>query len=85
MPAPEKRIRNGRARWYARYYDPSGQRHSKAFDTRAEADRFLATVGHSEDHRCICRPEPLAVDGGRLGRAVADVQVGYRTQDSRPI
>lgn len=48
MPAPEKRIRNGRARWYARYYDPSGQRHSKAFDTRAEADRFLATVGHSK-------------------------------------
>jgi len=41
---PEKRIRGGRERWYARYYDPSGRRHSKAFDTKGEADRFLTTV-----------------------------------------
>jgi integrase len=48
MPEPEKRIRNGKVRWYARYYDPSGKRHSKAFDTKGEADRFLATVSHSK-------------------------------------
>jgi integrase len=45
---PEKRIRSGKVRWYARYYDPSGKRHSKAFDTAAEADRFLTTVKHSK-------------------------------------
>ncbi|HKF86691.1 MAG TPA: N-terminal phage integrase SAM-like domain-containing protein [Propionibacteriaceae bacterium] len=44
MAEPEKRIRGGRERWYARYYDPSGRRHSKAFDTKGEADRFLTTV-----------------------------------------
>src|SRR5215207_6889864 len=48
MTAPEKRIRNGQVRWYARYYDPSGKRHSKAFDTKGEAGRFLATVSHSK-------------------------------------
>jgi integrase len=48
MPEPEKRLRNGRTRWYARYYDPSGNRHTKVFDTKAEADRFLTTVSHSK-------------------------------------
>jgi len=48
MAEPEKRIRNGKVRWYARYYDPSGKRHSKAFDTAAEADRFLTIVKHSK-------------------------------------
>ena len=48
MPEPEKRIRNGKIRWYARYYDPSGKRHSKAFDTEREADQFLTTIKMSK-------------------------------------
>jgi integrase len=48
MSEPEKRIRNGRVRWYARYYDPSGKRHSKVFDSKGEADRFLTSVGISK-------------------------------------
>ena len=32
MSEPEKRVRNGRVRWYARYYDRSGKRHTKVFD-----------------------------------------------------
>src|SRR5215217_2546267 len=48
MPAPEKVLRGGRVRWRARYYDPSGQRHSKTFPTAAEASRFLAGVQHAK-------------------------------------
>jgi hypothetical protein len=48
MSEPERRIRNGKVRWYARYYDPSGNRHTKVFDTKAEADRFLTRVGMSK-------------------------------------
>ena len=44
MAEPEKRIRNGRVRWYARYYDPSGKQLSKTFDRRVDAQRFLRQV-----------------------------------------
>ena len=44
----ERRVRDGRVRWYARHYDPSGNRHTKVFDTKAEADRFLTSVEMSK-------------------------------------
>jgi integrase len=44
MAEPEKRVRNGRVRWYARYYDPSGKQLSKTFDRRVDARRFLRQV-----------------------------------------
>jgi integrase len=48
MSEPEKRIRNGKVRWYARHYDPSGKRNTMVFDTKGEADRWLTTVGMSK-------------------------------------
>lgn len=48
MAGPEKRVRNGRVRWYARYYDPDGQRHAKTFDRRVDAVRFMAQVETSK-------------------------------------
>jgi hypothetical protein len=27
----ERRVRDGKVRWYARHYDPSGNRHTKVF------------------------------------------------------
>jgi hypothetical protein len=44
----ERRVRDGKVRWYARHYDPSGTRHTKVFDTKAEADRFLTSVEMSK-------------------------------------
>ena len=44
----ERRVRDGKVRWYARHYDPSGNRHTKVFDTKAEADRFLTSVEMSK-------------------------------------
>jgi hypothetical protein len=33
MAKPEKRIRNGKVRWYARYRDPEGKQRTKTFRT----------------------------------------------------
>lgn len=41
MAAPEKRVRNGKVRWYARYRDPEGKQRSKVFDRQVDAQRFL--------------------------------------------
>ena len=57
MPEPEKRIRNGKVRWYARHYNPNGKRHTKVFDTKAAADQFDRRRD-VDDHRQFCRPQP---------------------------
>ena len=44
MASVEKRSRGGRARWYARYRDPSGKQRVKVFDRKVDADRFLTTI-----------------------------------------
>jgi integrase len=66
VTAPEKRIRNGKVRWYARYYDPSGKRHTKVFDTKAEADRFLTSVGMSKITGSYVDPNRSKVTVGTL-------------------
>lgn len=44
MASLEKRSRNGRARWYARFRDPSGAQVVRVFDRKVDAERFLPTV-----------------------------------------
>ena len=44
MSEPERRVRNGRVRWYVRYFDPSGMRRSKTFDRKVDAQRFQRQV-----------------------------------------
>jgi integrase len=44
----EKRVRNGRTTWRARYRAPDGRERSKVFEKRAAADRFLTSVQHSK-------------------------------------
>jgi hypothetical protein len=48
MAEPEKRMRNGRVRWYVRYFDPSGKRVSKVFHRKVDAQRYLTQVEHSK-------------------------------------
>jgi integrase len=38
----ERRIRNGKVRWVARYFDPDGRRRAKTFDRKVDAQRFQA-------------------------------------------
>ena len=42
MTEIEKRIRNGKVRWVARYSDPSGVRRAKTFDRKIDAQNFQA-------------------------------------------
>ena len=44
MASIEKRIRNGQARWYTRYRDPSGQQRTKSFARKVDAQRYLTGV-----------------------------------------
>jgi hypothetical protein len=45
----EKRIRNGKVRWVARYFDPDGRRRGKVFDRKVDAERFLRQIETSKD------------------------------------
>jgi integrase len=44
MASVEKRVRDGRARWYARYRTPDGKQRSETFDRKVDAERFLVEV-----------------------------------------
>lgn len=48
MASVERRTRNGKVRWYARYRDPSGQQRVKVFDRKVDAERYLTTVESSK-------------------------------------
>jgi hypothetical protein len=42
----ERQVRNGRARWQARWRDDTGQQRKKTFDRKVDADKFLTSVEH---------------------------------------
>ena len=44
MASIEKRVRDGKDRWYARYRDPSGKQLVKVFDRKKDATDFLTGV-----------------------------------------
>ena len=48
MASIEKRQRDGKLRWYARYRDPAGQQRTKTFNRKVDAERFLVTVEGSK-------------------------------------
>jgi integrase len=63
---PEKRIRNGKVRWYARYYDPSGQRHTKVFDRKTDAEDFLIDTKHSKRTGSYVNPDRSKMTVGTM-------------------
>jgi integrase len=52
----EKRIRNGKVRWVARYFDPDSRRRGKVFDRKVDAERFLRQIGTSKDTNSYVDP-----------------------------
>src|SRR5512146_231233 len=48
MAHVERRRRNGRSAWRARYRAPDGRERSKSFARRADAERFLTAVESSK-------------------------------------
>jgi hypothetical protein len=75
MAEPEKRVRNGKVRWYARYYDPSSKRHSKVFDSKGEADRFLTSVGMSKITGSYVDPNRSKVTVGMMADQWLDAKL----------
>ena len=48
MPHIERRIRNGKTTYRARYRDPAGREHAKVFARKADAQRFLTEMENSK-------------------------------------
>ncbi len=65
MASIEKRIRDGRARRYARYRTPDGQQRTKTFTRKIDAERFLVEVESSKQRGSF-------VDVRRASLTVAD-------------
>lgn len=61
MSSVEKRTRNGKVRWYARYRDADGRQRTKTFDRKVDAERIMTTVGAD-----LLRGTYIAPDDGRL-------------------
>jgi len=68
MASIEKRIRNGRVRWYMRYRDPAGLQRTKTFDRKVDADRFLTSI------------ESAKLTGSYIDPAAARLTVGAWAQ-----
>ena len=48
MPHIERRVRNGKTTYRARYRDPAGREHAKVFARKADAQRFLTEMENSK-------------------------------------
>src|SRR5215217_4522039 len=56
MASAEKRVRNGRARWYARYRTPDGQQRTRTFARKVDADHFLVEIEASKQRGSFVDP-----------------------------
>ncbi|MDK6437119.1 hypothetical protein, partial [Lactobacillus crispatus] len=70
--AVQKRVRNGKTRWVARYRDPAGKEHSRTFETRREATTFLAEQEHAIHAGTWVNPDQAAITVQKLAEAWAN-------------
>jgi hypothetical protein len=56
MASAEKRVRNGRARWYARYRTPDGQQRTRTFARKVDAEHFLVEIEASKQRGSFVDP-----------------------------
>ena len=70
--AVQKRVRNGKTRWVARYRDPAGREHSRTFETRREATSFLAEQEHAIHAGTWVNPDQAAITVQKLAEAWAN-------------
>jgi integrase len=61
MASIEKRMRDGKIRWYARYRDDENRQRTKTFDRKVDAERFITAVAAD-----LLRGTYIAPDEGRL-------------------
>ncbi len=48
MASVEKRIRDGRTTWVARWRDPEGRQRKRSFTKRSDADNHVTGAEHSK-------------------------------------
>jgi integrase len=68
MSSIEKRIRNGRTRWYVRYRDPRGLQRTKVFDRKVDAERHLAGIETAKLSGSYVDPRRAAVTVATFAR-----------------
>ena len=56
MASAEKRVRNGRARWCARYRTPDGHQRTRTFARKVDADHFLVEIEASKQRGSFVDP-----------------------------
>src|SRR5664279_5847741 len=66
MASIEKRVRDGKIRWYARYRDPAGTQRTKTFDRKIDADRFVIHVESTKMAGAYVDPARSQVTVGTL-------------------
>jgi integrase len=64
MAVIEKRIRNGRVRWYTRYRDTAGNQRTKTFDRKVDAQRYLTSVESAKQSGVYIDPARAKVTVG---------------------
>lgn len=64
MASVEKRVRDGRARWYARYRTPDGKQRTRTFSRKVDADRFLVEVESSKQRGAFVDPRRSSLTVG---------------------
>ncbi len=78
MASVDKRVRDGRTTWVARWRDPEGRQRKRSFGKRSDADRFETTVAAD-----VLRGTYIAPGDGRL--TVAEYALEWASiQQHRP-
>ena len=78
MASAEKRVRNGRARWYARYRTPDGQQRTRTFARKVDADHFLVEIEASKQRA------RSSIRGGRVPRSAIGLTTGWQLRPTSP-
>jgi len=60
MASAEKRVRNGRARWYARYRTPDGQQRTRTIARKVDAHHFLVEIEASNQRGSFVDPRRVS-------------------------
>jgi integrase len=79
MASIEKRIRDGRVRWYARYRDPAGKQRVKVFDRSRAAERFLTTTEAAKLASAYVDPARAKITVGEVARTWLSGKVNLKT------
>lgn len=74
MASVEKRLRDGRVRWYARYRAPDGTQKTKTFSRKVDAERYLTGIESAKLTGSYIDPSRSRADVGAWADLWIDAQ-----------